>query len=377
MARPGGLLALVAVVVGTLVAGCGSTASGGTSSASSGQTPQSKNAGAAATGTVGDIRPLCGSKPLTVAFLKSAGGNSWVTQTGKEFELEAAKCPNIKKVIFKAPINDQQQAIADINNAAAEGVNVVAMLADYGASELPAIRKLTQSGATVVMMLGNAGGTVGTDFANATAFDTDWVGQQWAAFLHKQLPNGGKLAYLGGVQGAQNSPLFFAGISKALKAYPNLHFVGSPGNQIFYDSFDPAKRGQDMTALLAKYGRIDGVVSDFDGVDTAVIPAYQAAKMKPPVLTSITPNNAMFCQWHTDPYPYEVMGSTSSISRLALRLGLAAHNGIKDREPGNLRPTPLMYLPGTAGPTCDKSLPPDADLTADLTKAQLDALFAK
>jgi ribose transport system substrate-binding protein len=362
-------VSLVALA-GLVAAGCGSTSSTTTTAIAL----ATKNAGSQQSGATGTISSLCGTKPLTVGYLKSVGGNSWVLQSAAEFKAEAAKCPNIKSAMFSQAINDQQKAISDTNSFVAQGVNVLVISADYGAPELPAIRKATQQGVKVVTILGNAGGTPGTDYVDSVVFDTSWIGRQWANFLHQQLPNGGKVVYLGGTPGNETSTAFYAGVSSALKAYPNLHWVTPtwiPTN------WDPAQKQQAITAQLAKNGRIDAVVTDFNGTDTGILPAYKSAGFKPPVMASITPNNAIGCQWRATPYPLLTMGQTSSMTRLALRLGLAAYNGVTDNEADKLRPKPVVYVPGGTPAPCNKAYPPDADLTADLTAAQLTTLFKK
>jgi ribose transport system substrate-binding protein len=366
-----GAMALAAVAV--VAAGCGSSSdSSGTSSTNA--APKSANAGVQESGKAGDITTVCGTKPVTVGYLKSAGGNTWVTQSAAEFKDEATKCPNIKKALFSQAINDQQKAISDINSFVSQGVNVLVISADYGAPELPAIRKATAAGVKVVTVLGNAGGTPGKDFTNSVVFDTDFIGKQWVDFMHKQLPDGGKVTYLGGTPGNETSTAFFAGVTKALKAYPNLKMVPDRINDT---NWDPAQKQKVMTGLLSKYGRIDGVFTDFNGTDAGVITSYKNAGMKPPVFASITPSNQIGCQWREDPYPFIVSGGTSSMTRLALRLGLAADEGVKTDEAGTLRPKSYEYTADGTQMPCNKAFPPDADLTADLTPEQLKQLFSK
>jgi ribose transport system substrate-binding protein len=360
------LVALVAV------AGCGSDDEG-ESSASNASAPATKGEGAQESGQAGDITQYCGDQPMKVAYLKSVGGNSWVTQSAAEFKDEAAKCPNITEAGFKEAINDQQKAISDINSTVAEGVDVMVISADYGAPELPAIKKATQAGVNVVTVLGNAGGTPGEDFVESVVFDTEWIGQQWAEFLNEQLPDGGNVLYLGGTPGNETSTAFYAGISKALEKYPKIKWVTE--DWVATD-WDPAKKQRTVAAQLAKHGRIDAVVTDFNGTDTGIVPAYKDANFDPPIVTSITSNNAIGCQWREDPYPFMVMGQTSSLTRLGLRIGMAAANDMPNDEAPRLRPRPDVFEPGGKEAPCDEELPPDADLSADLTQEQLEELFS-
>lgn len=351
-----------------LLAGCSS----GVASTTATGTRQA-DAGFQQSGSSSGISALCGTKPMKVGFLKSAGGNTWVLQAAAEFKDEASKCKNVTEALFSQAINDQQKAVADINSFVAQGVNVLVISADYGVAELPAIRKATQAGVKVVTILGTAGGTPGTDFVDAVTFDTDFIGRTWADFLHEHVKKG-NVAFLGGTPGNETSTQFFASFQKAMKDYPDLKIVG---NRIQDTNWDPALRRKVMTGLLAQYGQIDAIVSDFNGPDVGALQAYDAAGMKRPAVASITSNNQIGCDWAKNSYPFDVMGQTSSMTRLALRIGVAAYQGTKDTESSKLRPKPYAYMPGGDAPACDPSAPPDADLTADLTKAQLTQLFGK
>jgi len=365
-----GLAALALVAL--LAAGCGSDDESG--GASAGATPTTKSEGAQTSGKAGDITTVCGDKPVVVGYLKSAGGNTWVTQSAAEFMDEAEKCPNIEEAKFDEAINDQQKAIADINSYVSQGVDVIVISADYGAAELPAIRKATQAGVKVVTILGNAGGKPGEDFVDSVVFDTEYIAQEWADFINEQLPDGGKVTYLGGTPGNETSNGFFAGVKKAFEQYPNLELVPDRINDT---NWDPAQKQKVMTGLLAKHGRIDAVISDFNGTDAGVIEAYKKAGMEPPVFASITPSNEIGCQWLETPYPFIVHGETSSMTRLGLRIGMAAAQDLPTEEASLLRPKAFKYTPDGEQMPCDKSFPPDADLTADLTPEQLEELFSK
>jgi ribose transport system substrate-binding protein len=336
-------------------------------------TSRTATSGAQQAGSSGDITKLCGTKPMKVGFLKSVGGNSWVLQAAAEFKDEAKKCSNISTALFSQAINDQQKAISDINSFVAQGVNVIVISADYGAPELPAIRKATQAGVKVVAILGDAGGKAGTDFVDSVNFDTDYIGKSWAAFLNTHVKTG-TVAFLGGTPGNATSTSFFASFQKAMRAYPKIKIVE---NRVQDTNWDPAVRKKVMAGLLAKYGRTDAIASDFNGPDTGALQAYAAANMKPPTVVSITSNNAIGCSWAKTSYPFEVMNQTSSMTRLALRIGVAAYEGTTDSESALLRPKPADYLPGGKAPACNPALPPDADLSANLSPAQLSALFGK
>ncbi|MEO3856493.1 substrate-binding domain-containing protein [Acrocarpospora sp. B8E8] len=360
---------LLVSVVGLALAAACSTENNAANTATAG--PRKAEEGFQQSGSGGDITRFCGTKPMKVGFLKSAGGNTWVLQAAAEFKDEAAKCGNVTEALFAQAINDQQKAISDITSYVAQGVNVLVISADYGVAELPAISKATQAGVKVVTILGDAGGKPGTDFVDAVTFDTDFIGKKWADFLHEQVGKG-TVAFLGGTPGNETSTQFFASFQEAMKAYPEIEIVD---DRVQDTNWDPALRRKVMTGLLSKHGRIDAIVSDFNGPDTGAIQAYDSANMERPVVASITSNNEIGCDWAKKPYPFLVMGQTSSLPRLALRIGVAAFQGTANTESAKLHPEPFTYLPNGTAPDCKPALPPDADLTADLTESQLTELF--
>jgi ribose transport system substrate-binding protein len=361
------LTAAVAAAALFGLAGCASASPGPSSSAGSG------SGGGASSGS-SDIAKFCGTKPAKVTFLKSSGGNTWVLQAAAEFKDEASKCKNITSANFAQQIGDQQKAIADITSAVAQGTNVIVIQADYGAPELPALRAATQAGVKVIPIIGTAGGKAGVDFTAAVLFDTDAIGKTWADFIHKQLPDGGNVAYIGGTPGNETSTYFYDSFKKAAASYPDLKIVG---NQIQYANWDPVDNRKVMAGLLSQYGKIDAVVSDFNAPNIGVLQAYDSAGVARPVVASITPSNQLACDWNAKPYPWLTLGKTSSLPRLALRVGLAEYEGVKNTENTNVLPEPLEYTPDGTKPTCNTAYPQDADLSADLTPKQLKALFQK
>jgi ribose transport system substrate-binding protein len=55
-----------------------------------------------------DIAKMCGTKPLRVALIDGHGGDTWRKISLAEFRDEAAKCSNIKEVIYMDASGDQQ-----------------------------------------------------------------------------------------------------------------------------------------------------------------------------------------------------------------------------------------------------------------------------
>ena len=98
----------------------------------------------------GDITPLCGTKPMIVGVSDGYGGNTWRKTGLAEVKDELSRCKNVKRVIYSNANGDPQKANSDINSMVAQGVNVLIMLPDFGAVQLPAMRAAMKAGVEVV-----------------------------------------------------------------------------------------------------------------------------------------------------------------------------------------------------------------------------------
>jgi ribose transport system substrate-binding protein len=386
---------LAATAIGTaaivILAGC-STGSSGSSGSAGGA---GKSGGAAAndskvvpagwklgiTGTQKDIQPIskfCGTKPLKVALADGFGGNSWRKITRKIFEVEAARCPNIKKVIYTDAQNDPQRAISDINSLVAQHVDVIVTFPDAGAALLPTIKKATAAGVKVVPFVATPGGTVGTDYVDFVSEDIATYGAALADWTIKSMHDKGNLVMLGGIAGNSYSKGVYDGVVKAVKAHPGVKLLNTDGPVA--TDWEPGKTQQVVAGLITKYGSINGIVSDYGGGSVGGVRAFIAAS-KPLPVWSANDSNEFACLWykyHPSQPTYQVATESSRnwIVAVALHKGLAAANGVVDTEPDtyNLQ---IIEDSTDAGkmPQCEKQLPPDAILSSGLTVAQLKSLF--
>ena len=93
--------AAVALLAGLALAGCSTGAASGGPGAAGSATVAGQQVGTVGTQTdIQDISKFCGDKEITVAYADGFGGNSWRKTTRAIFEAEAAKCPNITKVLY-------------------------------------------------------------------------------------------------------------------------------------------------------------------------------------------------------------------------------------------------------------------------------------
>ena len=59
-----------------------------------------------------DITKMCGTKPIRIGVADGYGGNTWRKIVLAEIKDEAAKCPNIKDVIYLDAAGDPQKLTA-------------------------------------------------------------------------------------------------------------------------------------------------------------------------------------------------------------------------------------------------------------------------
>lgn len=336
-----------------------------------------------AVGTVGtqdqitDIDAFCGTEPLTVALADGFGGNSWRKITRALFEAEAAKCPNIAKVLYTDAQGDTQKAISDVNSLVAQGADVIVTFVDGGEALLPTIQKATRAGVKVVPYVGSPGGEPGVDYVDFVSEDIHAYGKSLAEWTIEKMGGEGNLVMLGGIAGNSYSQTVFDGVAESVKEHPGVKLLD---NGPVSTDWEPGKTQQVVAGLITKHGTIDGIVADYGGGSVGGIRAFLAADKPLPVWTA-NDSNEFACLWqeYHDAQPtYQVATESSRnwVVTAALHKGLAAANGVPNDEPStyNLQIIEDSTDPAKA-PKCEPDLPPDAILSSGLSVDQLKKLF--
>lgn len=325
-----------------------------------------------------DISAFCGTKDLTVAYADGFGGNSWRKITRNLFETEAAKCPNIKKVLYTDAQNDTQKAISDINSLVAQGADVIVTWPDSGEALLPTIKKATQAGVKVLPIIGSVGGAPGKDYVDFVSEDIGAYGRSLAEWTIKAMGGKGNLVMLGGTAGNAYSQAVLNGVAEVARQHPDIKLL-DPDSPVVTD-WEPGKTQQVVAGLITKYGDIDGIVADYGGGSVGGIRAFLAAG-KPVPPWSANDSNEFACLWYQykDSQPrYQVATESSRnwVVVAALHKGLAAANGIVNGEPSKFN---LQIIEDSTNPNlmpkCEPTLPPDAIISSGLSIDQLKALF--
>jgi ribose transport system substrate-binding protein len=325
-----------------------------------------------------DITPMCGSKPAIVALTDGYGGDTWRKITQAEFRAEAAKCPNIKKVIYANANGDQQKSNSDINSLVAQGVNVLVSFTDFGDAMLPAFKNATKAGVTVVPYFSQIVGTPGRDYAQVVYQDPDRVGGMWADWLGTTLKTG-NVVMLGGTAGATSSQRFMDGFKAGLKKYPGIKLLD---DKFIVTNWNPVDGQKAVAGLIAKYPKIDGIASDYGVTTLAAVKAFEQANLPVPAQTTGGSNNELNCKYLDAKktgaaWKYMALDGTTTLARFALRRAMASYEGTPNSEPNAI--VPYVYADSTKGmdPRCDPTVPPDADLSSTLPDSELKKLFAR
>jgi ribose transport system substrate-binding protein len=311
------------------------------------------------------VSKVCGTKKISLAF--PAGiVNAWMKQTYFMIQQEAAKCHNITGMQIVDAGVDQQKAVSDVNSLVAQGVNGIVTLPIFGAAQVPSFKSAMKAGVPVVTFVSDSSGLVGTDISAQIDQDIPSLGKHWADWLGKTLKKG-SVVFLGNAPGQPSSQSAFDSFKTALASYPDLTLVEP---QFVPTNNSAVTKKQQMTAMLAKHGHIDAVVSDNGAIDSSVIDAYQEAGMALPYIANDNTTNGLSCVWQKTNFPLFSMDGSNVVGVVALRKLLSVVNKIPSSEAPIVKQFVSVDSLNSIMPKCDATVSPDADWSTGLTSAQ-------
>jgi ribose transport system substrate-binding protein len=370
MTRPIRFLQASAAVISVslLAAACSSSSSSGASGSSSSAT----SAGAASAS-----RPSwCGPKKVVAALADGFGDNNWRKITHAEAANEAAKCSSVTKYLYTDGQGNTQKAISDIQGLVSQGVNAMVVFPDAGPAVLPAIRSAFQAGVSVVPYRVSPGGTAGQDYTAYVSTDFKAAGVLWAKWMAQVLHGKGTIANLGGPPANSQSLAEYQGMQSVFKAYPGIHFVGQTPYNV--TNWDPAQTQKVVTALLAKYPKIDGITTDFGAALASSFGAFKTAGRHIPAIAT-EDSNQLSCDYKTtspsDPaFKLYTVDSQTWMVRTAIDYAIAKASG---GTPPSTTVPQFAFEDSVSGkphaPECNTALPPDALLSSHLSTVALNS----
>lgn len=324
-----------------------------------------------------DIGTMCGTKPIIFGLSDGYGASTWRKIVLEELKDELSHCTNVQRFIYSNANGDPQKANSDINSMIAQGVNVLIVDPDFGPSQIPSMRAAMKAGVTVVAYPASLPGKVGRDYSANITYNTGAIGKTWADWLSGTIKKG-KVIFLGGTAGVTSSQSFFTGFKDGLKSHPDLELQS---DQYVVTNWNPVDAKKAAVGLIAKYGKIDGIATDYGVTALAVVEAFQEANLPVPAVATIASTNEVNCHYLADKkagkaYPYFTLDGTTSIAiRVAARRAVSDFEGTSNDEPQDAMP--MVYADSEKGldPKCDPSAPLDADLSSSLPAEKLKAAF--
>jgi ribose transport system substrate-binding protein len=313
---------------------------------------------------------------MIVGVSDGYGGNTWRKTGLAEVKDELSRCKNVKRIIYSNANGDPQKANSDINSMVAQGVNVLIMLPDFGAVQLPAMRAAMKAGVSVVPYSAQISGVAGRDYVVNVVGNTKQIGVLWADWLGTTVKKG-NVVFMGGSPGAAGSQNFMDGLKGGLKKYPNLKLLNE---QFVVTNWNPVDAQKATAGLIAQYPQISAIVTDYGVTALAAAKAFEQAHLPVPAIVTIASDNELNCHYLSArksgaAFPYYTLDGTTTYVRFAVRHGVANYQGTSDKESPSV--LPFAYADSARGldPKCDPSAPPDADLSSALPPEKLKAVF--
>ena len=349
---------LVASTLSLVLAGCAGSSSG--NGADNGKV--TRVAGAPA---------WCGTKKISFALLDGFGGNSWrlvTTASGKD---EASKCPSVTKFQYADGQGNVQKSISDIKGMVSTGVDAMVVFPDAGKAILPALTSAYKAGVVTVPYRVDPGGKAGVNYDAWIGSDFSNDGVNWANWIQKAVPNGGNILFLGGPAGNSQSTSEYDALRKTLP--DSYKFIGQTPFQP--TNWDPTKTQQLLTADIAKYPKIDVIVSDFGPTLVSSLPLFPNSGRKIPALAT-SDGNSLSCFWKDSqaksPFKMMTVATGNDNVRLAVQVAVAKATGGQVPTETSFK-APVFEDSITKTPNdvkCDASLPGDTYLSAQMPGAE-------
>jgi ribose transport system substrate-binding protein len=317
--------------------------------------------------------PFCGTKQITLGIHDGFGINAWSQESMAAVRSEAAKCPNVKQLVAIGG-GDLQKSISDVNSFVAQGAKAIVLIPDFGQAQLASIQAATQAGVKVVPWAADPSGTPGTDYVTYVDWSSPQAGTMWANWMIKVLGGKGNVVFLGGPAGNPVTSGQLKSIAAVFAKHPTMKLLTGSSNWPV-TNWDPATAQKQAAALLAKFPKIDGIISDYGTDALAAVRAFQAANRKVPPIATLDANglSCLYVTLHkTDPkFQLATISSRNWLGRIAARKAIAAAEGLPNNEPSRFA---LPFSEDTVGgkpAQCNPKAAPDFYPSNKLTVATI------
>lgn len=346
-----------------------------TGCSSSGQSTSSNTSSGAVTHVAG-APSWCGTKKISFALLDGFGGNSWRLVTTASGKAEAAKCPSVTKFSYADGQGSTAKASSDIKGMVASGVDAMVVFPDAGKAMLPALTAAFKAGVVTVPYRVDAGGKAGVNFDKWIGDDFATDGHNWGTWIKKNIPSGGNILFLGGPAGNSQSIAEYDALKEVLGS--DYNFIGQTPFQP--TNWDPTLTQTLLTADIAKYPKIDAIVSDFGPTVVSSLPLFQKSGRSIPAVVA-SDGNSLSCFYEDNKaanadFKLMTVATGNDNVRLAVDYAIAKATGGKlptaDSFKGPIFEDSVSKQPNDV--QCDRSLPGDVYLSAQMSGKEQAAL---
>jgi len=320
----------------------------------------------------------CGSKKATLGLLDGFGGNSWRLVTTAAGADEVAKCPSITSYLYADGQGDTQKSISDIQGMVAKGVNALVVFPDAGKAMLPALRSAHDAGVVTVPYRVNPGGKDGVDYDLWVGADFKADGIAWGKWIATNFPAGANILFLSGPAGNSQGVDERTGFESILSD-PKYNMIGAKPFEV--TNWDPALTQQVLTAAIAKYPKIDVIVSDFGPSLVGALPEFAKSGRSIPALVT-SDGNVLGCFYEDNKaanpdFKLFTVATGNDNVRLAVQHAIArATGGVIPKETVFAAPVFEDSVSGTPNKVqCRTDLPGDIYLSAQMSAEKQAALL--
>jgi ribose transport system substrate-binding protein len=334
----------------------------------------SSSSGSGQSAAVSSKYPWCGPKQASIALADGFGDNTWRELTRYSAVTIAAQCPSVTKYVYANGEGNTQKAIGDINSLVAQGITAIVDFPDAGKAMLPVLTRAYHAGTIVVPYRVFPGGTAHTNYNAYLSTNFTSAGVLWGHDVATALHGKGNVVFLGGPPANSQSLAEYQGLQSVLKNYPGIHVIGQKPYNV--TNWDPALTQQVVASLLAKYPKIDAVVSDFGTALAASFPQFQKAGRKIPVIAT-EDGNSLGCDWASthasDPgFKLFTVSSQTWMVEYAMRyaIALATHGKVPSSTVVPQQNFENSVTGSPHAPVCSKALPATAIMSSGLTNAE-------
>jgi ribose transport system substrate-binding protein len=327
----------------------------------------------------GDRPSWCGPTQITMGLTDGFGGNNWRLVTTASARDEIAKCSSVTELLYADGQGDTTKAISDINAMVAKGVKALVVFPDAGKAILPALRSAYEAGVVTVPYRVDPSGVDGVDYDIWIGGDFVADGKSWGEWTKTNFPDGANILFLSGPAGNSQGVDERTGFESVLGTDGNYKYIGEQPFEV--TNWDAALTQKVLTAAIAKYDKIDVIMSDFGPVMVSSLGEFTKSGRSIPALAT-SDGNILGCFFEDNvaanaDFKLMTVATGNDHVRLAVQHAVArATGGVVPTETSFAAPVFEDSVTGMPQPVqCNRDIDPWTFLSAQLSGADQQKLL--